>query len=215
MQANPRARVAANWSPPPDVSAPVRSTPAPVAGPSASQSHEAEFENTLGSLVDYYASLPPAEYGEPPVVSSSSDVTEHTDLSRSYFWWGLCSLIMGAALAAGALAIVHMTRHRPGALGNRREVPISVKIESRTAAAPTSELATEPLDETVTPETSALPDETAAAVEFAKPAPSVATKVAPASTKPPRTAAASKRSARRTAHVKRAADEESWEDPYR
>jgi hypothetical protein len=213
METNPRSPAQESgpgaWAPPPPVVLPEqrRATPPPLPPMRERRiSAEADFEATLGSLVDQFANLPPAEYGEAPELPELAAEPQSTRSRRDYLWWGAGSLVLGAALAGGVIAgfhLIHKNRiaqAQPAAV-TRPEVPINVK-----AAAP----AVEPLADEAVPQASALPDEpTPAPVAAAAPTPTPRKKVVHRAPRRARAAAVSSEAKPTKAR------EDGWEDPYK
>ncbi len=65
MQTNPRARVEPSWAPPPPVTPSHQSPVEEQSEGAATANDEADFDATLGHLVEHFATLPPAAHEEP------------------------------------------------------------------------------------------------------------------------------------------------------
>lgn len=92
---NPRARIEPSWAPPPAIEA------EPILGPSEEFSPDdaAAFDATLGSLVEQFASLPPASYGEPP-----AEMSEPRAAGASTRW-GVPLAALGSMVLGGAITL--------------------------------------------------------------------------------------------------------------
>ena len=216
METNPRSPALQSetaWAPPPPVVMPgqPRSAPPPLPASMRRASAEADFDATLGSLVDHFASLPPAEYGEAPELPELA-VAEPSPRGE-YLRWGVGSLVLGAALAGGVIAGFHFIRHRPAVrpAATRPDVPIVVKVAAPTpAAAP----AVEPLAEESTPQATALPDEPTAKPAAVPAAPAPRKKIVHRATRRSPAVAPATRS--RPARSSGGSDDSGgWDDPYK
>ncbi len=230
METNPRVRVPGEWAPPPPIvvpESPQTPPPLPQQGPDQAE----EFEDLLGGLVEHYATLPPANFGEPPeaIFESTSEQAADPRRRRSPVLWivlGIVGLTL-AGLGAGGFYVYNKLKLNldPSQLTAETTPAIKIAIQN-TPPEPAPKVATAP----VVPKVEQLsPAATPAAVASAGP---VKVATAPVQAKPivakPRPARIVKKRARRTTRTKRrvvkqrsvrkpvrASSSEDWEDPYK
>jgi hypothetical protein len=98
METNPR--IQGEWSPPPAV------VVVPQPPPRPRVNLEEDFETTLGGLVEHFANLPPARYGEPPDLVSDlgPQLASHAPNRRSWnvVWVTACAVVLGGGIALGS-----------------------------------------------------------------------------------------------------------------
>lgn len=92
---NPRARIEPSWAPPPVIEAEPTIEPSDEFSPDDA----AAFDATLGSLVEQFASLPPASYGEPP-----AEMSEPRGAGPSTRW-GVPLAALGSMVLGGAITL--------------------------------------------------------------------------------------------------------------
>jgi hypothetical protein len=214
METNPRARIPGEWSPPPPVV--VVSQPAPAPRPRANP--EEEFETTLGGLVEHFANLPPARYGEPPELAPDlgPQLSSPRDPVRRRSWTAVgvaaCAVVLGGGVALGAfLGWRYLQRPEPHPTAPvKPQAPIQIVI--RTTAPARGVPQAEPLLEHAAP-AAALP----AVPDDQDDTPAVATGIRPV--KPNPGVGKGRRHRKRASGPVGApaagADGDPWEDPYR
>jgi hypothetical protein len=130
---NPRARVEPSWAPPPPV------TPA-ERDPQQQADHEADFDATLGNLVEHFATLPPATYGEPVAESVQPVAAPEARPERR---WIVPVAALAAAVVGGVVTLAILTGPQQlwaSITGDSpaAKTPATVKVSSAApAAAPT------------------------------------------------------------------------------
>jgi len=213
METDPRLR-APEWAPPP----PVVPGPPPVPPPPRPRATEEEFEATLGGLVEHFAHLPPAIYGEPPDLATDIEAgARRADArpTRSYLWTGLAMVAVGGLVAAGGVVgWSYYKRHtaqvraaEPAAVPAR---PVEIVVKQ-----PAPEVTPVVDGEQGIPQAEPLAEDRSAPQAVAEPAPPKA------SVTPVKRAKRVVRSVRRRAPVEDAPaaqpppPEDGWEDPYR
>src|SRR5512143_2771823 len=105
METNPRTRPG-EWAPPPAVVSgqPASSAPIPPRPVVRAEAQAAEFEATLGSLVERFTALPPPLYGEPPDLSLTEGQSRpRTAHRRSLLGTAVVALFLGGMVVAAAL----------------------------------------------------------------------------------------------------------------
>jgi hypothetical protein len=208
---NPRTRTPGEWAPPPPVvvAPPVEQAPSPPLRP------EDEFEATLGSLVEHFATLPPPSFGEAPELAAAPARETRPVRRRSPAVVWVSSLVLGATVAGGVMLGLHFAKPEktareapPPAVAPAPPAP-KIVVKSLPEDPPPATETTAPLaDETPTP---------AAAEHAAEPA--EAAKAAPPDRKPRKTTIR-KRTRNRPAGsagpaLPASTAGDGWEDPYK
>jgi hypothetical protein len=210
METNPRLR-AREWAPPP----PVVPGPPPIPQPPPPRATEEEFEATLGGLVEHYANLPPATYGEPPDLASDIELATRrpTDARRGHPVWATVAMVaMGGLVAGGGVAGWSYFKRQAARVAAPAPAAVPVRSVNIVVKQPAPEAAPVVEDgQQGVPQAEPLAEERVAALAIAKPVVSKTT--------PVKRAKRVARSARRRAPVlpaaQPAASDDGWEDPYR
>lgn len=122
---NPRARVEPSWAPPPPITG-QESPEAPGSLSAAEQAdYEADFDATLGNLVEQFSTLPPATYGEPVAESVRDDVASTPPRERR---WLVPVAALTSAFVGGVVTLA--------ILMGPQKLWSSIKGEEAPAAAP-------------------------------------------------------------------------------
>jgi hypothetical protein len=220
METNPRVRVPGEWAPPPPVvvpESPQTPPPLPTQGPDQAE----QFEDLLGGLVEHYATLPPANFGEPPdAIFETSDKTVDARRRSPVLWiaLGVVGLTL-AGLGAGGFYVYNKLKLNldPSKIAADTTPAIKIAIDENNLPKQAPKVAVAPVVpkvEQLTPEAepaAAAEPPKAASVAKARPA-RVVKKRARRTTRTSRRRVVERRSVRKPV---RASSSENWEDPYK